>query len=222
MKKIIFLLLLMANAINSSAQKNYSFKIAKLQYNGSNWYISPTALPNLIQFVNKNLNANIDPNPVTVTPGSAKIFYYPYLFMTGNGNVIFTQKEADNLRIYLEGGGFLHINDSYGMDKYIRNELKKIFPNKKLIELPYSHPIYHQKYDFPHGLPKIHKHNGKRPQGFGIFYKGRLVIYYDYESDIGDGWEDPSVHNDPESKHIDALKMGADILQFVLTKGGIE
>ena len=193
-----------------------SFEIALLKYNGGgDWYANPTALPNLIEFVNKNLNTKINPEPATVEVGSQEIFNYPMLDMTGHGNVVFSNQEAENLRNYLIAGGFLHISDNYGMDKYIRLALKSVFPEEELVELPFSHPIYHQQYQFNNGLPKIHKHDGKAAQGFGLFYKGRLVVFYDYECDLGDGWEDTSVHNDPKEKHIQALKMGANILQYV-------
>jgi len=174
-------------------------------------------LPNLIDFSNKNLNTNINPEPVTLEVGSPEIFNYPYLDMTGHGNVVFSIQEAENLRNYLIAGGFLHISDNYGMDKYIRLALKSVFPEAELVELPFSHPIYHQQYDFNNGLPKIHKHDGKSAQGFGLFYKGRLVVFYDYECDLGDGWEDISVHNDTQEKHLEALKMGANILQYVFS-----
>lgn len=214
MRKIIFLIFAFLFSIIGFSQP-YSYQLAVLKYNGGNWYVSPTALPNLIKFTNTNLHTNINPQPADVEPGSSEIFNYPFIFMTGNGNVIFTPQEAQNLRKYLKSGGFLHINDSYGMDKFIRRELKKVFPDKQLVELPNDYPIYHQKFDFPKGLPKIHKHDGKRPQGFGLFYKGRLVIYYDYESDIGDGWEDPDIHHDSPEIRQKALEMGANLLEYV-------
>ena len=193
-----------------------SFNIGLLKYNGGgDWYANPTSLPNLIEFCNKNLKTNINTNVETVDVGSSEIFNYPFLHMTGHGNVVFSNIDAENLRNYLMAGGFLHIDDNYGMDKFIRLELKKIFPNLDLIELPYEHPIYHQAYSFDKGLPKIHEHDNKPAQGFGIFYEGRLVIFYTYESDLGDGWEDESVHNDPEKVRLQALQMGANILQYV-------
>lgn len=199
-----------------SYNQNTSVKIALLKYKGGgDWYANPSSLTNLIDFCNKNLGTNIYPEYATVDISSNEIFNYPFLHMTGHGNVFFTKEDIENLRKYLSAGGFLHIDDNYGMDKYIRRELKKLFPHQKLVELPFSHPIYHQKYDFPEGLPKIHQHDGKPPQGFGIFYEGRLVIFYSYETDLGDGWEDPEVHNDPEYKRIQALKMGANIISFV-------
>lgn len=195
----------------------YTYKIARLKYNGGgDWYLSPTSLPNLIEFCNKNLGTRIDPEEAVVEPGSIDIYNYPVLHLTGHGNVVFNSQEAENLRNYLTGGGFLNINDSYGLDKFIRNEIKKIFPNHDFVELPFNHPIYHQKYKFPNGLPKIHEHDKKPAQGFGIIYEGRLVCYYNYESDLGDGWEDPEVHGDSPEAHEKALRMGANIIQFVM------
>ncbi len=196
-----------------------SYKIALLKYNGGgDWYANPTSLPNLIKFCNKNLHTEINKEPATVDVGSPEIFNYPFLHMTGHGNVIFSSDEVKNLRTYLLAGGFLHVDDNYGMDKYIRREIKKLFPEKELTELPFSFPIFHQKYNFPNGLPKIHKHDGKRPQAFGIFAGNRLVLLYTYECDLGDGWEDTEVHHDSEEKHLQALKAGANIIQYVFTE----
>jgi hypothetical protein len=211
-----FLLLLLAARV-SAQQPAYTYKIARLKYEGGgNWYVSPTSLPNLIHFCNQNLGTRINPEEGVVEPGSPDLFNYPFVHMTGNGNVVFNQQEADNLRKYLIGGGFLNINDSYGMDKFIRTQMKKVFPELDFVELPFNHPIYHQKYNFDKGVPKIHEHDGKAPQGFGIIYKGRLVCFYDYEADIGDGWEDPEIHHDPEESRTKALRMGANILNYVL------
>lgn len=194
-----------------------TYQIARLKYSGGgDWYASPSSLPNLIRFCNKNLGTNINEEENVVEPGSKDIFHYPLVHMTGHGNVIFSQAEAENMRNYLIAGGFLNINDSYGMEKFIRKEMKKVFPELDLVELPASHPIYHQKYDFPNGLPKIHEHDGKAPQGYGLIYNGRLVCYFNYESDLGDGWEDPEVHKDSEETRQKALKMGANIVQYVL------
>lgn len=193
-----------------------TYKIALLKYNGGgDWYANPTSLPNLIRFCNENLGTNINKEPATVEVNSADIFNYPFIHMTGHGNVVFSDYEAQNLRNYLISGGFLHIDDNYGMDTYIRNELKKVFPELELVELPFSHPIYHQKYDFPQGLPKIHEHDNKSPQGFGLIYQGRLVVFYSYETDLGDGWEDEAVHNNSYETRLKALKMGANIINFV-------
>ncbi|MFT4600540.1 MAG: hypothetical protein ACI857_000714 [Arenicella sp.] len=192
-----------------------SYQVAVLKYRGGgDWYANPTALPNLVKFCNKNLKTNISEQTETVDAGDPSIFNYPFVHMTGHGNVVFSNDDADNLRNYMLGGGFLHIDDNYGMDKFIRIEIKKIFPNNDLVELPYSHAIFHQKYDFDKGLPKIHEHDKKRPQAFGVIYEGRLVCLYTYESDLGDGWEDTEVHGDAADKRAEALKMGANIIQF--------
>lgn len=196
-----------------------SVKIARLKYSGGgDWYVSPTSLPNLIKFCNQNLNTNIFPEESIVEVGSPEIFNYSLIHLTGHGNIIFSNQEAENLRNYLIGGGFLNINDSYGIDRFIRAEMKKVFPELEWVELPFSYPIYHQKYDFPNGLPKIHEHEGKAPQGFGLIYQGRLVCFYNYECDLGDGWESPEIHNDPTEKRTAALQMGANIVQYVFTK----
>ncbi|WP_299254767.1 DUF4159 domain-containing protein [uncultured Aquimarina sp.] len=189
--------------------------IAVLQYNGGgDWYSNPTALPNLISFCNQNIRTAMSPKPKTVKPESVDLFQYPYIHMTGHGNVFFTEQDAENLRNYLLSGGFLHIDDNYGMEPYIKKELIKIFPDKELIELPVSHPIFSAKYKFPKGLPKIHEHDGARPQALGIAHEGRLVLLFTFESDLGDGWENPEIHNDPEEVRQKALKMGANIIKY--------
>jgi hypothetical protein len=214
--RLFVIMLMLAGSINSQAQ--LSLKIAKLKYGGGgDWYANKTALPNLIQFCNRELGMTIAPEEDIVEAGSRDIFLYPYVYMTGHGNVVFPPSEAAVLRKYLTGGGFLHIDDNYGLDKFIRLELKKIFPELELVEIPYDHPIYHQKYDFPKGLPKIHEHDGKPAQGLGLIYEGRLVVFYSYECDLGNGWEDPKIHNDPEEKRQMALKMGANILSYCFT-----
>jgi hypothetical protein len=193
-------------------------KIAKLKYNGGgDWYANKTALPNLIRFANKELGTSLKSEEDVVEVGSSDLFVYPYVYMTGHGNVIFSMEEATNLRTYLIGGGFLHIDDNYGFDKFIRIELKKVFPELELVELPFDHPIYHQKFDFPKGLPKIHEHDGKPSQGFGLLYEGRLVAFYSFECDLGNGWEDQRIHNDPEEKRQQALRMGANLLSYCFT-----
>ncbi|MAC95037.1 MAG: hypothetical protein CMC96_06020 [Flavobacteriales bacterium] len=194
-----------------------SYQIAVLKYNGGgDWYSNlETSLPNLIDFANRELKTNIKKEQAIVEAGSPEIFDYPFVHMTGHGNVVFNNQEAENLRNYLLAGGFLHIDDNYGMDPFIRREIKKLFPNQELIEVPFDHPIYHQKFDFNNGLPKIHEHDKKPPQGFGIFVNNRLVLFYTYESDLGDGWESQEVHNDSESTRRRALEMGANILSFV-------
>lgn len=195
---------------------SFSQEIALLKYKGGgDWYANPTALHNLITFCNSNINTKLDAKPETVEVGSIDIFQYPFLHMTGHGNVYFSDEDAENLRNYLISGGFLHIDDNYGLQPYITKELKKVFPDQDLVELPSNHEIFNITFKFPDGLPKIHEHDGKRPQAFGLFYKGRLVLLYTYESDLGDGWEDPEVHNDPQDVREKALKMGANIVKYV-------
>ncbi len=193
----------------------YGQDIAILQYKGGgDWYSNPTAIPNLITFCNQNINTTISAKPKTVKPESVDIFQYPYVHMTGHGNVFFTDVDAQNLRNYLLSGGFLHIDDNYGMEPYIRKELVKVFPDNELVELPVTHPIFSSKYNFPQGLPKIHEHDGKRPQALGIIHENRLILLFTFESDLGDGWENPEVHNDPEEVRSKALKMGANIIKY--------
>ncbi|TAF32482.1 MAG: DUF4159 domain-containing protein [Cytophagales bacterium] len=193
-----------------------TYKVAKLKYNGGgDWYANKTSLPNLVAFANKNANMNIIGEEDVVEVGAPEIFSYPFVHMTGHGNVFFSEAEAQNLRKYLLAGGFLHIDDNYGLDPFVRAEMKKVFPELDFIELPYNHLIYNIKYKFPKGLPKIHEHDGKPAQGFGLVYEGRLVCFYSYECDLGNGWEDQSVHNDPEEKRIQALQMGTNILLYV-------
>ena len=193
-------------------------QIALLKYRGGgDWYANPTSLPNLIKFCNKELKTDLDLTPATVEVGSSEIFNYPLLHMTGHGNVSFSEAEVKNLRKYLISGGFLHIDDNYGIDVSVRREMKKVFPELDFVELPFSHDIYHQTFNFSNGLPKIHEHDNKRPQGFGLIYKGRLVCFYTYECDLGDGWEDASVHGDDESTRLKALRMGANIIHYVFT-----
>ncbi|MEJ6777675.1 MAG: DUF4159 domain-containing protein [Crocinitomicaceae bacterium] len=190
------------------------YQLAVLKYNGGgDYYANPTALPNLISFCNENLGTSISREVPYVEVGSSDLFQYPLIHMTGHGNVAFSSSESKNLRNYLMGGGFLHIDDNYGMNEFIRVELKKVFPNNDLVELPFNHELFHQKYDF-NGLPKIHEHDGKRPQAFGIIIDGRLVCLYTYETDLSDGWENSEVHNDSENKRIQAMKMGANILMY--------
>ncbi len=190
--------------------------IALLKYNGGgDWYANPSSLTNLIKFCNENIKTNLSENYPTVEVGSSEIFLYPILHMTGHGNVVFSTQERENLRNYLIAGGFLHIDDNYGMDQYIRQEMLKVFPDLEWVELPYTHPIYHQTYSFPNGLPKVHEHDNKTPQGLGLFYENRLICFYSYECDLGDGWEDEAVHNDTYENRQKALKMGANIVEFV-------
>ena len=218
MKKYLFILPLALSSLLISGYKSPSpaYSLALLKYNGGgDWYANPTSLPNLSEFCNKNLNMNLNPDPPTVEVGSADIFNYPFIHMTGHGNVVFSPDEARNLRNYLISGGFLHIDDNYGMDPYVRPAMKSVFPELDFVELPFDHPIYHQKYEFRNGLPKIHEHDGKPAQGFGLFWEGRLVCFYSYECDLGDGWEDPDVHKDPEEVRQKALQMGANLVQYV-------
>jgi len=195
-----------------------SYKIAKLKYNGGgDWYANRSALINLVQFCNKNLGTNFDSEEYIVEVGSTEIFNYPFVYLTGHGNVIFSDQEVQNLRNYLIGGGFLHIDDNYGLDKFIRPQMQKVFPELSFIELPVNHAIYQQKFKFPSGLPKIHEHDGKRPQGFGLIYKGRVVCFYTYESDLGNGWEDAGTYpEDSRETREKALQMGANLIQFAL------
>jgi hypothetical protein len=216
LRKLVFLLLVFSALAFTSNEK--PLKIALLKYNGGgDWYANPTSLPNLAKYCNVNQGMNIETDIPTVEVGSPELFNYPFVHMTGHGNVVFSEQELDNLRAYLGGGGFLHADDNYGMDPYIRPQLEKIFPGSKLVELPFSHPIFHQKFDFPNGLPKIHEHDGKAPQAFGLFHEGRLVALYTYECDLGDGWEDQDVHKDPNETREKALKMGANILRYVFS-----
>lgn len=215
--KVYIVLALFLLSYQSFAQKGV--QIALLKYNGGgDWYANPTSLTNLIKFCNDNLKTNLVPDYATVEVGSPEIFNYPFIHMTGHGNWYLSDQEAQNLRNYLIGGGFLHIDDNYGLNPYVRPQLKKVFPELDLVELPFDHPIYHQKYEFPNGLPKIHEHDGKPPQGFGLIYEGRLVCFYSYETDLGDGWEDQDVHHDPEAKRLEALKMGANLISYVFRK----
>ena len=194
------------------------FNLARLKYGGGgDWYQNQTALPNLVEFLNKVSPVKAVYTGKYVEPLDRELFSYPFIYMCGHGRVRFTDEEAKMLRRYLELGGFLWADDDYGMDKYFRKEIKKVFPDKELVELPFTHEIYHSFYSFPNGLPKIHEHDGKPPQGLGIFHEGRLVVFYTYETDIGDGMEDPSVHNDPPEKHEAALKMGTNIVIYALT-----
>lgn len=205
--------------ITANAQQ---IKLALLVYGGGgDWYANPTSLKNLAAFCNQQLHTNLSTTEAQVEVGSPELFNYPFVHMTGHGRWALTDAEAQNLRKYLEAGGFLHIDDNYGLDEYVRPALKKVFPELALVEVPFTHPIYHQTFNFPNGLPKIHEHDNKPPKGFGLFYKGRLVCYYSVETDLGDGWEDHDVHNDPPEKHLKALQMGANLVQYAFTVSGI-
>jgi len=212
-KKLFPFLLLIQFSVLGLTQP---LKIGLLKYGGGgDWYANPTSLPNLIKFCNSNINTSINPEPLTIEVGSNDLFTVPFVHLTGHGNVLFSDADVKNLRLYLESGGFLHIDDNYGIDKYIRREMKKVFPELEFIELPFTHPIYNQAFIYKDGLPKIHEHDQKPPQGFGLIFNDRLVCFYTYECDLGDGWEDPEVHNDSESTRRKALEMGANIIGFV-------
>lgn len=214
-QKFTILFLVLFAILQIQAHKN-SVQIATLKYGGGgDWYANPTALPNLISFANTHIPATISTQTPHVDVGSPDLFRYPYVYMTGHGNVFFTESDVRNLRLYLTSGGFLHIDDNYGLDRFARREMKKVFPEQDFVELPKSHPIYNQTFNFPNGLPKIHEHDGKPPQGFGLFHKGRLVCFYTYECDLGNGWEDAQVHSLSHEKRLEALKMGVNILQYV-------
>lgn len=196
---------------------NGSYTLAILKYKGGgDWYANPTSVPNLIQFCNEKMGMNMLREPATVEVGSPDLFNYPFIHMTGHGNVVFSQQEANNLRSYLVGGGFLHIDDNYGMDKFVRVQMKLVFPELDFVEVPFSHPIYHQKYDFANGVPKVHEHDGKSPQGLALIWEGRMVCFYTVEADLGDGWEDPEVHGDSNETRTKALQMGSNIVRFAL------
>ena len=215
MKKTFFLILMMSNLIFSQN----SFELAVLKYSGGgDWYSNPSSLKNLAIFCNNNLNMNISENYDIIEPSSQNLFNYPFVYMTGHGNVVFSKSDIENLRKYLKGGGFLHIDDNYGMDQYIRSEMKKIFPELDFIELPHNHDIYHNIYNFNNGLPKIHEHENKPAQGLALIYNNKIICFYSYESDLGDGWENSSVHNNPEHIREKALKMGANILAYSMNR----
>jgi hypothetical protein len=197
-----------------------TYKIAKMKYNGGgDWYANRTALPNLISFCNKNLGTNFDTEEAIVEAGSIDLFNYPFIYLTGHGNIVFSDQEALNIRKYLTGGGFLHIDDNYGLDQFIRPQMKKVFPELDFVELPSNHNLYNQKFKFPAGLPKIHEHDGKRPLGLALIYKGRIVCYYTFECDLGNGWEDAGTYaGDSEDSRQRALKMGSNLIQYALTQ----
>jgi len=219
MRRGFLFIVLVLTVVFSWGQQKSTVKIGLLKYNGGgDWYANPTSLPNLIAFCNKNLNTNILPEPGTVDVGSIELFNYPLIHMTGHGNVVFSPSEVEMLRTYLMGGGFLHIDDNYGLDPFIRHEMKKVFPDQDFVEIPINHPIYNQHYKFEKGLPKIHEHDGKPAQGFGLFHENRLVVFYTYECDLGDGWESYPVHKDPEHIRLLALQMGANIVSYVFDR----
>lgn len=215
--KIIISCFFVLAAMASAFQPAQQVQFAVLKYKGGgDYYANPTSVPNLVNFCNKNLKMNINSEVPFVEADSKDIFNYPFIHMTGHGNVVFNAADAENLRTYCMAGGFLHIDDNYGMDKFVRKEIEKIFPGEKLIELPFNHPIYHSKYEFTRGLPKVHEHDNKPPQGYGIIKEGRVVLFYSFECDLGDGWEDPSVHKDSEETRTKALKMGTNLVYYAL------
>lgn len=213
----LVLILLLGGAFTPQSS---GLKIARLKYGGGgDWYANKTALPNLITFCNRQLGMSLEPREDNIEPGSAELFNYPFVHMTGHGTFVFSESEAANLRKYLAGGGFLHIDDNYGLDPFVRPQMKKVFPELDFVELPFNHPIYHQRYSFPNGLPKIHEHDGKPSQGFGLIYEGRVVCFYSYECDLGNGWEDAGVHNDSPQIREKALQMGANLIMYALGQG---
>ncbi len=214
--RLIFFSMIFLTGFGLSSQ---NVQLALVKYKGGgDWYANPTSLTNLIRYCNQNLGTNMNSDYATVDVGSSELFNYPFIHLTGHGNVVFSNQEANNLRNYLVSGGFLHISDNYGIDLFIRREMKKVFPELDFVELPFNHPIYHQKFDFPNGPPKVHEHDGKPPQGFGLIYEGRLICFYDFECDLGDGWEDQAVHKDSDGIRTKALQMGANIIQYVFMK----
>lgn len=223
MRRIKTLLLAPLFLLGTLAAGAQTMKLGLLVYNGGgDWYANPTSLKNLAAFCNEQLSTHFDLTEAHVEVGGPDIFNYPFLHMTGHGRWALSDAEAQNLRKYLEAGGFLHIDDNYGLDPYVRPALKKVFPELDLVELPFTHPIYHQKFNFTNGLPKVHEHDNKPPKGLGLIYKGRLVCFYTVETDLGDGWEDHDVHNDPIEKHVTALQMGANIIQYVFMNNSVQ
>ncbi len=209
-----FLIILMtASFLHTATSQTTQLALLKYQ-GGGDWYANPTALPNLAAFCNQEIKTDLEIDYATVDVGSTEIFNHPFLHMTGHGNVVFNDAEAENLRTYLLSGGFLHIDDNYGIDPYVRVAMKKVFPELEFVELPYDHPLYRVAFTFAEGLPKIHKHDGQPAQGFGLIWEGRVVCYYSYETDLGDGWEDQEVHNDPQELRIRSLQMGANLVKY--------
>jgi hypothetical protein len=219
MTRLILALALALPALAASAPRpTAGLQLALLQYRGGgDWYANPTSLPNLVAFCNWHLDTGLDPDPATVEVGSPELFRYPFVHMTGHGNVVFSDAEAENLRRYLEAGGFLHIDDNYGMDPFVRVAMGQVFPGTEPVELPLDHPIYHGAWDFPDGLPKVHEHDNQAPRGFAWLVGDRVACFYSFESDLGDGWEDPAVHGDPEELRERALRMGANLVHYAFT-----
>ena len=219
MKKLILYLIVLFCSSLVLAQTKDAFQIVRVKYNGGgDWYNGQTEEPNLLKYIKAHTNISVDPEYKFVDLSTDEIFYYPFLFITGHGNIVLTNDEVQRLRKYLEAGGFLYVDDDYGLDKAFRREIKKVFPEKELVELPFSYGLYHDFYNFPNGVPKIHEHDGKPPQGFGIFVNKRLAVYYTYESNPSDGWDDPEVHKDPETKREEALKFGTNLVIWALSQ----
>jgi len=217
--KIITILFLLISAVSNLVSQDEKLTIARVIYGGGgDWYSNPSSLPNLLREIRKQTSMQTAENEVRVELTSKDLFNYPYLYMNGHGNIKFTEEEVQRLRAYLTNGGFLHADDNFGMDKSFRREIKRVFPDKELVELPFDFPIYYSFYSFPNGLPKIHEHHGGPPRGYGIFHNGRLVMFYSFNTDLGDGWEDAEVHNDPPEKREAALKMGMNIFVYALTQ----
>jgi hypothetical protein len=196
----------------------HGFTVAQLKYRGGgDWYANPSSLPNLLAALRSRTSIEVGEKPATVAPSDDDLLLHPMIYMTGHGQVSFSDEEAARLREYLERGGFLWADDNYGMDRSFRDEISKVLPGDALVELPYEHPIYHAFYDFPGGLPKIHEHDGGPPHGYGVFHNGRLVVFYSFNTDIGDGMEDAEVHNDPPENHELALRMGVNVVVYALS-----
>ncbi|MGB0769248.1 MAG: DUF4159 domain-containing protein [Flavobacteriaceae bacterium] len=210
MRKFFILFFVFFNVLIIQGQQ-----IAVLKYDGGgDWYSNPTALKNLIQFCNKNIDTTLEPQPQVVHPEDPALFGYPFVHMTGHGNVVFSDEAIKNLKIYLMGGGFLHIDDNYGMKPYVLTQIQKLFPEKELKEISSDHPLFSIQFKFPNGLPKIHEHDGLPPKALGLFHENKVILLFTTESDLGDGWEDSVVHNDPEEVRLKALKMGANIIKY--------
>jgi Domain of unknown function (DUF4159) len=216
------LLLLFATTAVANREKSVqprSLTIAQLQYDGGgDWYANPTALPNLLRTIRERTGLHVTDRPARTRLTDPNLRTYPFLYMTGHGNVLFSDEEVRLLRQYLLDGGFLHVDDNYGLDESFRREIRRVFPDRELQELPATHPVFHVHYPFPHGLPKVHRHEGKPPQAFGIFEKGRLMLFYSYESDLGNGWEDAEKYNNPPEVREAALRFGVNLFLYALAQ----
>jgi hypothetical protein len=219
---LVFLSLLLLVALPVRAQDAHEITIARVHYGGGGDWYSGDPLPGLVAYARQHTLLDLNPAPATVELTNDNLFRYPVLFLNGHGNVFLTAREAERLRRYLDGGGFVIINDDYGLDESIRREMQKVYPDQEFVELPAAHPLYHAHYDFPNGLPKIHEHDGAPAQGFGLFHEGRLVAFYAYESDLADGWEAAGVHNDPPEVRERALQMGVNLLVYAMTYGRVD